>query len=307
MGAYEYEQGNQQGPTAQLAVSPVSGTGPLAVTADASASTPGSAPITGYTFDFGDGTTIGPQAGPAADHTYASPGTYTVTVTVTNANSLTSAASQSVVASAPPTARYVNSIATNYSTTTHTSGHVTVWRSAGVSTGDLMVAAVQLTGTSPAGAVTGTDTSGDTLSVASDISDGSGDRLVTLYGVASSGLASGDQITFTFPSAATYRITADEVAGAAAVDQASAASGPSGSFSSGAAGTTSRPGEFVFGVTASFGGTLVSWSSGWTALTTYATGSNALARAYQIPSGTGSFAATGTAGGPWLSEVVTFT
>jgi len=307
MGAYEYEQGTQQGPTAQLTVSPASGTAPLAVTADASASTPGSAPITGYTFNFGDGTTVGPQAGATANHTYSAAGTYPVTVTVTDANGLTSNATRSVVVSATATAKYVNSIATNYSTSTHTSGSVTVWRTAGVSAGDLIVAVVQLTGTSATGAVTGTDTAGDTFSVASDISDGSGGRLVTLYGLTKSGLASGAKITFTYPSAATYRITADEVAGAAAVDQASAASGPSGSFSSGATGTTSRPGEFVFSVAASFGGTLVSWSSGWTALATYTTGSNALARAYQIPSGTGSFAAMGTAGGPWLSEVVAFT
>jgi parallel beta-helix repeat protein len=307
MGAYEYQPGNQQGPTAQLTASPAAGAAPLAVTADASASTPGSAPITGYTLSFGDGTTIGPQAGPTANHTYTAAGTYLVTVTVTDANGLTSTATQSVAVSAPPTARYVNSIATNSSTSAHTSGHVTLWRSAGVGAGDLIVAVVQLTGTSPAGAVTGTDAAGDTLSVASDISDGSGDRLVTLYGVAGGGLASGAQIGFTFPSAAAYRITTDEVAGATAVDQASAASGTSGSFSSGSTGTTSRPGEFVFGVTASFGATSVSWSSGWTALTTYILGSNALARAYQIPSSTGSFAATGTASGPWLSEVVTFT
>jgi parallel beta-helix repeat protein len=245
MGAYEYQPANLQGPAAQLTVSPASGTAPLAVTADASASTPGSAPITGYTFDFGDGTTIGPQAGPTARHTYTAAGPYLVTVTVTDANGLTSTATQSVTVSAPPTARYVNSIATNSSTSVHTSGHVTVWRSAGVGAGDLIVAAVQFTGTSPSGAVTGTDSAGDTLSVASDISDGSGDRLVTLSGVASSGLASGALITFTVPSAATYRITTDEVAGAAAVDQSSAAGGPSGSFSSGSSGTTSRPGEFV--------------------------------------------------------------
>jgi hypothetical protein len=143
--------------------------------------------------------------------------------------------------------------------------------------------------------------------VASDTSDGSGDRLLTLYGVAKNGLVSSDQITVTFPSAATYRITADEVAGVTAVDQVSAASGPSGPFSSGATGTTSRPGEFVLGVAASFGGTSVTWNSGWTALTTYTVGSNTLARAYEISGSTGSFVATGTASGPWLSEVVAFT
>ena len=48
-------------PTAALAVTPNSGATPLPVTADASASTPGSNPISTYTFNFGDGTTVGPQ------------------------------------------------------------------------------------------------------------------------------------------------------------------------------------------------------------------------------------------------------
>src|SRR5204863_8660964 len=42
MGAYEYQQPQTQGPAAHLTVSPGTGTAPLAVTADASASTQGS-------------------------------------------------------------------------------------------------------------------------------------------------------------------------------------------------------------------------------------------------------------------------
>jgi hypothetical protein len=176
----------------------------------------------------------------------------------------------------------------------------------GVARGDLIVAVVQLTGTAATGAVTGTDSAGDTLSVASDVSDGAGDRLVTLSGVAKNGLASGSKITVSFPSASANRITADEVAGVTSVDQQSTARGTSGSFSSGSTGTTSRPGEFVFAVTATFGGTSVSWNASWTGLTTYTVGSNALARAYQIPASTGSFAGTGTASASWLAEVVAF-
>ena len=75
------------GPTAHLSVAPASGTVPLGVTADASTSTAGSSAIGSYTFDFGDGTTVGPQPGATATHTYTTPGSYTVTVTVTDANS----------------------------------------------------------------------------------------------------------------------------------------------------------------------------------------------------------------------------
>jgi hypothetical protein len=35
-------------------------------------------------------------------------------------------------------------------------------------------------------------------------------------------------------------------------------------------------------------------------------GSTALGRAYQVPSSTGSFTATGSASGNWLAEVVAF-
>jgi parallel beta-helix repeat protein len=306
-GAYEFQpSGTTTGPTAQLTVSPATGTAPLAVTADASASTAGSSPITGYTFDFGDGTTVGPQAGATASHTYTTAGTYTVTVTVTDSSGLASTATQPVSVN-PPTARYVGPIGTNYSTKKHTSDSVTVPRTGGVAAGDLIVATVQLTGTAATGNVTGTDSAGDTLSVASDISDGAGDRLVTLSGVAKNGLAGGSKITITFPSASANRVTADDVAGAAVVDQQSTAGGTGGSFSSGSTGTTSRPGEFVFAVTATFGGTSLTWTAGWTTLNTYTVGSNALARAYQIPASTGSFAGAGTASAPWLAEVVAFT
>jgi PKD repeat protein len=297
---------SQSPPTARLAVSPSSGTAPLAVTADASASAAGSSPITSYMFNFGDGTTVGPQAGATAGHTYSSPGTYQVTVTVTDASGQTATANQSVTATGDRPATYVNQIATNSSTSTHTSGYVTVWRAAGVAAGDLIVASVQLTGTSPGGTVTGTDSAGDTLTVASDVSDGSGDRLITLSGVAHTGLAPNDRITISFPGAATYRILTDEISGASAVDKQSAASGSGTSFSSGATGTTSRAGEFVFAVTATFGGTSVSWNPGWAGLTTYSSSSNAVARAYQIPGGTGSFTGSGTASGTWLAEVIAF-
>jgi parallel beta-helix repeat protein len=307
-GAYEYQGGgscSQNGPTAALTVSPSSGTAPLAVTADASGSTAGSSPISSYSFDFGDGTTVGPQAGATASHTYQNPGTYTVTVTVTDGNNNTSQATQSVTVNAN-TAKYVNSIATNSSTTSHTSDSVTVWRTAGVAAGDLMVVTVQLTGTSATGAVTASDSKGDTFAVANDISDSSGDRLVTLYGVAANGLAVNDQITASFPTATSNRVTADEVSGATTVDQQSAASGSGSTFSSGATGTTSQAGEFVFATVATFGGTSLGWDSGWKALTTYTVGSNALGRAYQVPGSTGSFTATGSASSNWLAEVVAF-
>ena len=85
-------------PVAALSVSPANGNAPMVITADASGSTAGTNPIDSYTFDFGDGTTVGPQASALATHTYADPGAYTVSVTTTDSIGLTNTASQTVTA-----------------------------------------------------------------------------------------------------------------------------------------------------------------------------------------------------------------
>ncbi|WP_157538119.1 ricin-type beta-trefoil lectin domain protein [Kitasatospora azatica] len=70
-------------PAVGLAV-PVTGLVGTPVTADATASYPGTTGITGYTYDFGDGTVVGPQAAASASHTYATPGSYIVKATATD-------------------------------------------------------------------------------------------------------------------------------------------------------------------------------------------------------------------------------
>jgi parallel beta-helix repeat protein len=101
-GAYELIE---TGPTAQLSVTPTSGTAPLKVTADASGSTD-AMPIATYTFDFGDGTVVGPQAGATATHTYTLVGPHTVVVTVTDMAGISATATADVtVNDAPPNAK----------------------------------------------------------------------------------------------------------------------------------------------------------------------------------------------------------
>ena len=68
-------------PVAALSVTPAMGPAPLAVTASASASRDSDGTVASYTFDFGDGTVIGPQSSPVASHVYAV-GNWTARVTV---------------------------------------------------------------------------------------------------------------------------------------------------------------------------------------------------------------------------------
>ena len=78
----DYNNGNvTQPPVAVVTANPVSGALPLPVTFDASGSYDSDGLITSYQWTFGDGVT---GAGVVLDHTYASAGTYTATLTVTD-------------------------------------------------------------------------------------------------------------------------------------------------------------------------------------------------------------------------------
>lgn len=79
--AIEVEDEAPSPPVAIISADPVSGTAPLAVTLDASASTdPQDLPLT-YAWDLGDGTSA---TGQLVQHTYSVPGTYQVSVSVNN-------------------------------------------------------------------------------------------------------------------------------------------------------------------------------------------------------------------------------
>ncbi len=101
-GAYEAPAGTTDAsPNAALTVAPTSGTSPLTVTGDASASTDSDAtPIASYAFDFGDGTTSGPQASATASHQYSTPGTYNLAVSVTDTAGLTTTATKQIAVGA---------------------------------------------------------------------------------------------------------------------------------------------------------------------------------------------------------------
>lgn len=87
-------------PSASLSVAPASGEAPLSVTLDGSKSSDGDGSITGYNWNFGDGTT---QTGNAiTNHVYQTPGTYTASLTVTDNSGLSNSATQTIQATQAP-------------------------------------------------------------------------------------------------------------------------------------------------------------------------------------------------------------
>ncbi len=86
-------------PQAEIKTDVVSGTSPLTVSFDASASHDLDGTIDSYQWDFGDGDT---GVGSTINHTFVGAGTYTVTLKVTDNGSATGTASTSVTVNAPP-------------------------------------------------------------------------------------------------------------------------------------------------------------------------------------------------------------
>ena len=90
-------------PVASLVLSTPGG-GSLQVNADASGSTDTDiTPISTYKFVFSDGTTVGPQAGATASHTFGAYGTVSVTLTVTDTASQSSVLTKTITLSSTGT------------------------------------------------------------------------------------------------------------------------------------------------------------------------------------------------------------
>src|SRR5206468_3414793 len=99
-GALEYQPAGLP-PVAVLGASPAVATAPASVTLDASGSSDPDGSIVSYTFDFGDGTTAGPQAAATATHVYGT-GSWPARVTVTDNRGAASAPSAPLTVSVGP-------------------------------------------------------------------------------------------------------------------------------------------------------------------------------------------------------------
>lgn len=294
-------------PTAVLTVSPSVGTAPLTVTANGSASIAGTAAITGYSIDFGDGSPV--QSTQTATHVYVA-GTYTVTLTVTDANELTSKSTRAVTvnpAGSPityqgrPAAEAV--VATNNGTTTPvaTATHA----------GDALVVSMYLTATmgcSAASGVGATDSGHNTYTVIVAVMDSSKHCTAVLAAFNTNALGTTDTVTFTWPSASKHNISIDEFSGITTADvEASGTGSAGGSTFSIPSILPAGTGELIFSAIGTNSGTAPTFDStaGWRQLTPLALSSYRITSAYKVDD-SGNCSAMGTTTAQWGAALVAF-
>ncbi|MBB3083226.1 PKD domain-containing protein [Geodermatophilus sabuli] len=177
-------------PTASFTTSVTSGQAPLPVQfTDTSSGTP-----TSWAWDFGDGTTATTQ-NPA--HTYAAPGTYTVTLAVTNAAGSSTPATATVTVTAAATGSGVVTAGASTTAAGTTAGtEVTIPRPAEVTAGAVLVAQITADGAPTMAGVP----SGWTATLTKPLALGSGARVFAYHRIV------GDPATE--PAAATWTLSA---------------------------------------------------------------------------------------------------
>ena len=133
----------------------------------------------------------------------------------------------------------------------------------GVAAGHTLVVSLLLSSTTRrTGAVSATDSAGNTYVVARDINDGSGgDRTVVLVGVSVKALAAGGSITLTYPSSAETHVSVDEFSGITGIDTSAGATGTTAAFSSGTAPATTQAADVLIGTVGIESGKAPTWAT----------------------------------------------
>jgi PKD repeat protein len=147
-------------PTAVASANPTSGPAPLTVNFSSAGSTDLDGRITSYAWNFGDGATT-TLANPS--HTYASPGTYAATLTVTDDHGATSSASLTITATGSLRSTAINLTARLRAGTVTVNGQVVVQTASGAA---VPGATVLVTWTLPGGATANQTATTDSTGVA---------------------------------------------------------------------------------------------------------------------------------------------
>ena len=301
-------------PSAPLAVVASGGNSSVTVSWSVPASNGGSA-VTGY--DVYRGTSAGGEsATPVATNvtgtSFTDTGlvngtTYYYTVAAVNAAGLSP---QSGEASATPQARSAAAFVQRVGSVTASASRATTTvpvGAPGVAAGHTLVVSLLLSSTSNrTGALSVTDSAGNSYVVARDTNDGSGgDRTLVLVSVSVKALPAGGSITLTYPSSAETHVSVDEFSGITGIDTSAGATGTTAAFSSGVAPATTQASDVLIGTIGIESGKAPTWASGWKALPVLSVSSDYLGSAYQIATATGAYAATGTTSGQWMASIVT--
>lgn len=197
---------------------------------------------------------------------------------------------------------YAGRLASSAAQTSSAATTATVQTSAASSPGDALLLSVMLTNTH-AGAVSASDSAGDTYSVVADQSDGAGDRTLILAATAAKPLSPGASVTLTFPATQERHIALDAFTGVTAIGAHSSATAASGPFSSGS--TSASVAGIVFAAAGIQGGENAGWAAGFSALPTLLVApADQLATAYKTVT-PGSYQAAGSCDHQWMAAAVT--
>jgi fibronectin type 3 domain-containing protein len=301
-------------PTAPLAVTAGASNGSVSLAWSVPASNGGS-PVTGYNVFRGTspgGESATPIATGVTTTSYTDTGltngtTYYYTVAAVNAVGVSPQSSEvSATPHAPVTAAFVRRVGSVTASSSRTTTSVPVG-TPGVAAGDTLVVGLLLSTTSSiTGALSVTDSAGNSYVVARDNNDGSsGDRTVVFVSVGVKALAAGGSITLTYPKSSETHVSVDEFSGITGIDTSASATGTTSAFSSGSAPATTQAADVLIGAVGNESGKAPTWAKGWTALPLLTVSYDHLDTAYQMATAAGSYAATGTTGGEWMASIVT--